>query len=154
MKITQEIKERIYLAYVGQLCVYVGKGKPFKKTGDNPVLAVDNLELLAYSNDRSLLLNPIIKISDSDAIAVAKFFYKMPEHLLIEHGRALCFYHFVIETNEKMGRISMNLINRVSALTGADILRVAQFLQMRGYAMPYLDYSVNDLVELGIYKLK
>ncbi|MBY0386231.1 hypothetical protein K2X05_13825 [bacterium] len=34
------------------------------------------------------------------------------------------------------------------------LLNSFQYLQSKGYALPYMDYSVDDLVELGVYKLK
>lgn len=33
-------------------------------------------------------------------------------------------------------------------------IRAYQYLQSKGYAMPYINYTVEDLVELGIYTLK
>lgn len=39
-------------------------------------------------------------------------------------------------------------------LTQTNYLKFYHLLQSKGYALPYMDYSVEDLVELGVYKLK
>ncbi len=75
-------------------------------------------------------LNPLSSITEHDVMEVAK----------IQHG--------TLET-WKMVKIDLNTPeNLLPMCWGA-----YQYLQSKGYALPYLNYSVEDLVEAGIYEL-
>ena len=81
------------------------------------------------------------KITDQDAIEVAKLCHSGYSHkddyILIREGKD------VIE----------NYLNRQSNIYGLDWLKVFDYLRSKSYALPYKNWSVEDLVEFGIYKL-
>lgn len=83
-------------------------------------------------------LNPISNISSEDGIEVTKIVYGTvtPEQQIIITGGIKDFF-------EQGWNISLK-----------NMAKVLQYLQSKGYALPYMDYSVEDLVELGVYKLK
>lgn len=91
-------------------------------------------------------LKPLSSISDEDAIQICR----------------------IIGINETMSRfttpsairIGKRMIEDLFTLTPKDVtepfrvISIYQYLQSKGYALPYINYSVDDLVELGVIKLK
>jgi hypothetical protein len=134
-KITNGIKAKIFSQYYNQM--YESDGHEYCLTGER----LDNI--LCGERGR-LLLKSISFISDGDAIEVAKMFgYKETDTLPL----------FVLK--QKGRSISERFIDKqYASINGFTyIIQIYQYLQSKGYALPYLDYSVEDLVELGVYKL-
>lgn len=110
--------------------------------GRTNILSVDYVlkehSLHSIFKDYQLLLKPLSSITDEDAIEVAKIFnqHKIKAHYsdddlkayLINKGKQFAFRceHYVI---------------------------IYQYLQSKGYALPYMGLSVEQLVEYGWVKL-
>jgi len=129
--ITNKIIAKIFFQYLGCQFLYSG-------TKDNSTTELDlyALKLMIEDNDFNectLLLTPLQLISDEDAINVAKIVFKNKKDHNIEKGKYFASGGFYLVSN---------------------FLGGYQYLQSKGYALPYLDYSVSDLVENGTIKLK
>ncbi len=89
-----------------------------------------------------LLVKSLERISDQDAVDLAKIWYGQPENYwhTAEKGRDVAL-RWEIYADYDGGH------------TGPDHLRLSDFLRSRNYALPYAEWSVEELVEFGIYKL-
>ncbi len=89
-----------------------------------------------------LLKKPLDLISDEDALAVGKMMFAedkdTDDTTLVRNGRALC---------------KRLLGDYTPVVTYPVTLQIFDFVRARGYALPYGEYSVDDLVQAGIYKL-
>ena len=112
------------------------------------------------SND-SLLVCHLRNITDEDAIEVAKYL-NWGRDIIKRRLKGDLQPHQDLDTLKKeyvrIGKQSIDIFNDkvidTVITTPLEILNCTQYLQSKGYALPYLDYSVEDLVELGVYKLK
>jgi hypothetical protein len=155
MKISfEQVKRNIYGSYFGQICTYTGVGRPFRDTVVNEVLNTDNLELLLFSHNRSLLLNSLRNITDEDALAVAELeglaMAKITDRN--DYKIALTDDSYTLVITYESAEIV--IFKNKQLYSPGCLLGSYQFLQSRGYALPYMRYSIKELVELGIYKLK
>lgn len=100
----------------------------------NSATRPEHIYEINYSDDYSkyeLLLKPLSEISDEDLDIIS-------EILGVIYPKN--FVNSIIE-------------NSNYAVNSTLCINTIQYLQSKGYALPYLDYSVDDLVELGVYKL-
>ena len=126
---------------------------------------IDNLTLDSIENDDFLELKPLSQISDEDAINVAKLVSPMffegigkngghyidkseIEWYSVKHDRKTLMVNidldgYVFEYDEIDGYKKPS-----RSLIGTDYLR------SKGYALPYMDLSVEDLIDYGWVKLK
>ena len=92
---------------------------------------IDNLTLDSIENDDFLELKPLSQISDEDAIEISKEYPAFGSD--IRNSVKELFQEFdVLELSIKTG----------------------DYLRSKGYALPWMDLSVEDLVEYGWVKLK
>ena len=92
---------------------------------------IDNLTLDSVENDDYLELKPLSQISDEDAIKISKEFPNFKSD--IRNSVKELFQEFdVLELSMETG----------------------DYLRSKGYALPWMDLSVEDLVEYGWVKLK
>lgn len=139
MKITKEVKAKIFSLYYGQSVL-----RWHQWIDSTPNSFVDmrtpmRLEL-SVGNGWYILLKPLSEISDEDAIQVSEILYgSVTRATSIRNTKIIidCICDGFIDDEYKM----------------SDFIHIIQLLQSKGYALPYFDYSVNDLVELGVYKL-
>lgn len=107
-----------------------------------------------YSRQFTLLKKPLSQITNEHKLAIAKI--EMPSHLLnwkVENGEC-----FETTTGFKMhfGDTIDRCLVEVDNIPGGDerlSLHALQQLQEWGYALPHKHYSIEQLVELGIYKI-
>jgi hypothetical protein len=129
--ISNEIKARIIAPYVGVCNVCV---KTKEKDTTVPLKYI-LLSLAVVENDgcdsMTVLVKPISSATDEHASEVAK----LAGMSNIENS--------VVNGKEFLSSISSVMRN----------VLVYQYLQSKGYALPFLYYSVQDLVDNGIYKL-
>lgn len=92
---------------------------------------LDPIEIMNTCLVDYIELNLLSNINDEYAIGVSKIFGEV---------QVLCD-----ELHSDRGKRIIK--------SGKENFKLLQYLQSKGYALPYLDYSVNDLVELGVYKL-
>jgi hypothetical protein len=133
IKMTTEIKNKIFSQYIYQ---YVNSDRGLCKLRD-----MDFIESLSWIELKSLE-----NIIDEDAInAIQLTVTEKYKGLKIKQKDigGVCF------------SFKANYGGRISGFLFYYELNVKsyQYLQSKGYALPYLDYSVEDLVELGVYKL-
>ena len=92
---------------------------------------IDNLTLDSIENDDYLELKPLSQISDEDAIEVSKEFPAFKSD--IRNSVKELFKEFdVLELS----------------------LETGDYLRLKSYALPWMDLSVEDLIEYGWVKLK
>jgi len=128
-KITNEIKAKIFAMYYNQM--YESDGYEYCLTGER-------LDNVLCGEKSKLILKPLSVISDEDAIEVTKIVYGTAtptQQILIKEG--------IKDFFEQKWNIGLK-----------EMTKVLQYLQSKGYALPYGDYSVEDLVGLGVIKLK
>lgn len=117
---------------------YIGSCITDKNYEDGTLLTLSYLG--NYSKDDYLFLKPLEQITDEDAIEVNNL------HKTLESLRA----------EKKVTYVKLNLIFLI------DFVKVYQYLQLKGYALPQLvilegkpvTLSVSQLVEMNIIKLK
>ena len=92
---------------------------------------IDNLTLDSIENDDYLELKPISQISDEDAIEVSKEYPAFGSDIR----------NSVKELFKEWNVLELSI-------------ETGDFLRSKGYALSYMDLSVEDLVEYGWVKLK
>lgn len=88
-------------------------------------------------NNCSLLLTSLADITDEDAIVVAKIAGQTAGDP-IYWGKELIINH----------------LNKRSNVWGQDWIRIFDYLRSRHYALPFAGYSVEQLIECGVFTLK
>ena len=159
-EITKEIKAKIFAQYIGQRFLTPAIVEPsdlFKVTYETCSKIQEDHYM--FSNIQ-VLLNEIQNISDEDAIEVAKYLNwgrdiikkrldgDIREDQNIDDLKEM----YVIVGKESTKVFFGKSVDSVST-SPLEYAYCFQFLQSKGYALPYLDYSVEELVELGVYKL-
>ena len=131
---TLENKAKFFAQYWGQYVLYF--------TSDF-LRKIDNLTLDSVENDDYLELKPLSHISDEDAIEVSKIFG-------LGHLSGA-----IKELILSIFRTSINDSGTTSSTNGIkNWLHVFDYLRSKGYALPYIDLSVENLIEYGWIKLK
>lgn len=103
----------------------------------------NELSCEANINECQLILTPLSHISDEDAIEVSKIFG-------LGHLSGA-----IKELILSIFRTSINDNGTTSSTNGIkNWIQVFDYLRSKGYALPYMDLSVEDLVEYGWVKLK
>ena len=128
--ITNEIKAKYFALYYGQKVLY---------NGCDTVVVNGSYNWLHSSH--ILVLTPLEHISDDDAIEVAEILYEsVTRDTSIKNGK----------------RIADDIIEGFigDEFKASDYIRAIDYLRSKSYTLPYLDYSVNNLIELGLIKLK
>lgn len=177
---TQELKKKIFSRYVGQ-CLRAGITSTAELTiGKTDSNHIDLTYSLTHFESHVLQLKSLHDITDEDAIKVASItmrkhnsHYK-PEEISYEiTHRNTKDQVFAIEINTLVNgwakyrnRLeskdirttdvvfrSGNNVNPGKEYPSTNQIEVFQFLESQGYALPYMEYSVNDLIELNIIEL-
>ena len=131
---TLENKARFFAQYFGQHVLYFSSDFLRK---------IDNLTLDSIENDDFLELKPLSQISDEDSIEVSKIFG-------LGHLSGA-----IKELILSIFRTSINDSGTTSSTNGIkNWIQVFDYLRSKGYALPYMDLSVEDLVEYNWVKLK
>lgn len=143
--ISNEIKAKIYSQY---LPYFIGTPAALAicQVIENYIIAGINNKKL---QDHRIELKSLSAISDEDAIQLIKIScINGGEHRILINGK--------IETENGITSIPhifggahyTDYINERSIS-----LHVGQYLQSRGYALGYMNYTVEDLVKLNVYKI-
>jgi hypothetical protein len=126
-KITNEIKAKIFAPYVGAANVFNENG--IKYILEYSILDEWNRSFFKRSY---IELTPLSDISDEDLNHLSEILGVIyPEN----------FVNSIVE-NSSYGANPTNCIGAID------------YLRSKGYALPYMDYSISYLVENGIIKLK
>lgn len=122
---TLENKAKFFAQYWGQ--------KVFKETKfHNSPLCNINSTFIDGAKDWHLELKPLSKICDEEALILSKMRYSFEEYINLENGKCMVSCH---ENQKYLIQIQVD------------------FLRSKGYALPYMDLSVEDLIEYGWIKL-
>ena len=133
-----ENKARFFAQYWSQKIICF----PYNK---NPIRYDNPNKLLAGTFERNayLQLKPLSQISDEDAIEVSKIFG-------LGHLSGA-----IKELILSIFRTSINDSGTTSSTNGIkNWIQVFDYLRSKGYALPYMDLSVEDLIEYDWIKLK
>lgn len=120
---TLENKAKFFAQYWGQHVLYFSSDFLRK---------IDNLTLDSVENDDYLELKPLSQISDEDASKVCDLIFITNNNLNIQQIKQIVI---LIESN--------NWNN----------YKIFDYLRSKGYALPYMDLSVEELIEYGWIKL-
>lgn len=157
---TSKIKAEIFAQYYGQQLLR------WHQWSDNTLNSIVDMKAPMKSGELDidegwfLELKPLSNISDDDAIEVSKF---------LNWGRDIIKNRLNGNIRDdqnleelkliyiRIGKKSVEVFNgyKIDAVRSSplEISKCFQYLLSKGYALPYLDYTVEDLVELGAYKL-
>lgn len=151
--ITNKIKSKIFALYIGakiELCqsrfIEDSEDRVFTLFGvtKDDWFMVEETKVVYYlkdTNNDSLLLTPLSNMTNEDAIKCA------------ELGGFINFSN--IEITDRGFWVRWDEIKKNKFIHYIDLLLPQiDFLRSKGYALPYMDYSVEDLVKEGIYTLK
>lgn len=116
---------------------------------------IDNLTLDSIENDDFLELKPLSQISDEDVIQGITYLYniacdELGDILEIEHYDTFSSITAIGKgCNFKTTR-SIHHWNGTKKISSVE----ADYFRSKGYALPYMDLSVEDLIDYGWVKLK
>jgi len=104
-----------------------------------------------------IILKPLSSITDEDAIEVAEFMGLTEGDFEINHRPT--DIHIDADSQEltlffEDCSIYFNDFNSDEASTGTDYLSVYDYLRSKGYALPWMGLSVEQMVEAGWIKLQ
>ena len=131
MKEDQQIKERFFAQYWDQKVMYDSQRMGY--------IPYDFIEGLMATNAYALL-SPLSAITDEHAIEVAKI---------------LNWTHLSPESQiHSVKVVLLEKLYRQTNISGSQWERVITFLRSKGYALPFGGKSVEQLIEMGILKLR
>lgn len=134
MENTLENKAKFFGQYFGVHCLR------HEELPNIPALLITNIELCRPGLEVEYLeLKPLSSISDEDAIEMSKFNEKIGSD-----------HKFVFNSKESAIRYIKNNIH----LSISSDRRSVDFLRSKGYAIPWMGLSVEELVNRGWIKLK
>lgn len=147
MKISNETKAKILAPYVGSARIVNNYAGWLLNYGDLCSIVLSNLYSKAY-----IEVIPLSKITDEDALSIATAF----GCVVAEVSKRTKDCILMIDDSYEI-QISYDgyiCVRKNKELYNQKVLIAYQMLQLKGYALPYMKYSVEDLVEAGVYKLK
>jgi hypothetical protein len=130
---------------------------------DRGPFVVDLSDWRVRFNDSYLFLKPLTSITDEDAVELVKLF--RDKRLFSHVNRTKIYSEFFFKKSE-IEELSGCIINRriykdfsfddftTQNLAPKDFLNIYQYLHSKGYALPWMDLSVEDLIEYGWIKIK
>ena len=116
---------------------------------------IDNLTLDSIENDDFLELKPLSQISDEDVIQGITYLYNITREAL---GEILEIKHYDTFSSITTIGIGCNFKTSRSIHHWRGTKKIgsveADYFRSKGYALHYMDLSVEDLIEYGWVKLK
>lgn len=125
-------KIRFFAQYWGQDYIYKNEHGKFKGnlSDENSIYHFKNN---LKNNNPLLLLKPLLKITDEDSVGVANIISTTIHDSV---SKELVFYY------------KEDILKDPEVLCFASY-KTVDFLRSKGYALPFMEYSVDDLVSLG-----
>ena len=130
-----DVKCRFFALYWMQ---DVKTSEKHQKKGLKP-LQINNHSLQYVDSDSFLELKPLSKITDEDLKNIADIGFNFNQKVT----------HFKVETKAVFGYYIMPSESKYVRL---DVPHI-DYLRSKGYALPFMEYSVDELVELGWVRL-
>jgi len=145
-EITLENKAKLFAVYLGQKIILTGD---YNRNLYN-VQPYSLSLIIKGNNSTSLKLKPLSEITDEDAIEVAMLCFAYKEGYYITKTEILND-----AKNEGHGLIKKIIDNKLPlSITAYAISGVIDFLRSKGYALPWMGLSVEQMVDFGWVKLK
>lgn len=156
-QITEQVQDTIFSLYFGQKVMF--------STLDKDAELIAAMPIAFTPNEFCLLLTPLSKITDEDACSLSKLISRRVGGLNANYDDEILLR---VEDEQIIIRYSQNGISDKCVLY-TDIMFVREgsgepmipasgmiydFLRSKGYALPYLHWSVDELVQAGVFKLK
>lgn len=140
---------QIYAQYLGQTCLTnkVSYKDPapgrLSQVGLEGEIVIDGEGgyYLCTVAEANILVKPLSKISDEDALEICKLMDYHPDNVTPDYGRELA---------EELNDGDMSVM---MGATWWQVIAVIDYLRSKGYALPYKNWNVEELVEFGIFKL-
>ena len=143
---TLENKAKFFAQYWGQHVLYFSSDFLRK---------IDNLTLNSIENDDFLELKPLSQISDKDVIQGITYLYNITREAL---GEILEIKHYDTFSSITTIEIGCNFKTSRSIHHWRGTKKIgsveADYFRSKGYALTYMDLSVEDLIDYGWVKLK
>lgn len=136
----REARERFFIQHIGQTVVHTGEGKPMRSLNKKDVLTLQNIELILFSTQRSVLLRTFEQLTDEELINCAYLHWKDSTGKPVDTG----WVKRVIGTISPRSDIS-------DYLRAIGVLTSFTFINEQGKPEPY---SPEKLIELGWAKIK
>jgi hypothetical protein len=129
-ELTPKLKERFFAQYYGQKVIRSREcGLPRDVNGVT-------LQMMEFNSAMYLLLRPIASITDEEAIELTKFIFpENEERHTCSEGVALMW----------------DTLN--STRNSGSWLKICDYWRHKGFVIPYLGHSVEDLISAGWVKL-
>ena len=145
MKNTLENKTRFFAQYWGQHLIIMGSF----------LRIIDHVTLCNIENDDILELKPLSQISDEDVIQGITYLYNMTREAL---GEILEIKHYDTFSSITTIGIGCNFKTSRSIHHWRGTKKIgsveADYFRSKGYALHYMDLSVEDLIDYGWIKLE
>ena len=145
MKNTLENKTRFFAQYWGQHLIIMGSF----------LRIIDHVTLCNIENDDILELKPLSQISDEDVIQGIIYLYNMTREAL---GEILEIKHYDTFSSITTIGIGCNFKTSRSIHHWRGTKKIgsveADYFRSKGYALHYMDLSVEDLIDYGWIKLE
>lgn len=151
MQIVSEIKVKVFAQYLFSPVMIVS-------TGTKGIVEMNVLNLVNIgSDDFKIILKPLSKISDEDAIEIGGFFnhiseivdyWKKENSFILRYGKGK-------EVNKSVtiyfdGHVSYLKDGGSSLIRGHKFLKIHQYLQGKGYDLPHYLLGGKTLQEAGL----
>lgn len=156
--ITSDVKAKIFAQYIGQIFIHRFLTPAVVEPSD--LLQVTYTTCSKIQEDHCLfsgiqvVLKSLQNISDEDAIEMARKFGGVDGEIILNRPSDLQNndIHFSVQVYTEDPKFTSYTTPKYW-MDGYGV-KPYQWLVSKGYALPYMDYSVEELVELGVYKLK
>ena len=136
-ELNNKLKERLFAQYWGCISEVTKSNFYPKKAGDKSIIdgsIIDNY-LKNYKLKMAVLLRPLSSITDEEAIEVADI------------------VGLLIATKDKRKTLVDYLNNEMSREFESLGSHAVDYLRSKGFALPFMGYSVEELINAGFIKL-
>lgn len=142
-QITPEIKARIAALYYGQSIMQTTiKNNPHDLSG---IMRVEPLAFMEWDSQYFLNVARVSSITDEDAIEVANIATGWNEDEYLNPSDVPYWLDEILTGNCAL---------TANYVSGYQIIDVIDCLRSKGYALPAFGYSVDELAEAGVFKIK
>lgn len=146
-ELTKELKEKFVTQYWGQKVAIYKSDTAIKLVVGHHSVNINDID--------KVVLKSLYAITDEDAIEVARLLYGDSNDFEIEFNSAgiTSVSPFGLPCYGPTVNIHWNGVLNYERANSEDYYFAYQYLQSKGYALPWMGYSVEELVEAGWVKL-
>jgi hypothetical protein len=161
--LTNESRELFFSKNIGTETIYDFDGRPFRGMKKIEKLTISNFEMIVFSSHRKLIQTPLQKITDEHAIEVAKLYHPGNDRCEVLRKDNKGYFKIDVDSSSSLESslvIELNFYKAYgtsysSNIHGGDYnslinelahISVYQYLQSKGYAIPYYCPIANRIV--------